>query len=67
MIPVGIPKQWSSMKHEFADGAYDRLPMDKAVYLDFVTEVIHRSDDQNGFQILPRHWVVKRTFDRMTR
>ena len=47
----------------FADGAYDRLQlMDKAAYLDFVIEVIRRCDDQKDFQVLPRRWVVERTF-----
>jgi hypothetical protein len=42
------------VKHLFADGAYDRLKlMDKAAYLDFVIEIIRRSDDQKGFQVLP--------------
>ena len=41
--------------------------MDKAAYLDFVIEVIRRSDDQKGFQVLPRRWVVERTFGWMTR
>jgi transposase len=36
--------------------------MDKAAYLDFVIEVIRRSDDQKGFKILPGRWVVERTF-----
>ena len=36
----------------FADGAYDRLTlMDKAAYLDFVVEIIRRSDDQKGFEV----------------
>ena len=56
------------MKHLFADGAYDRLKlMDKAAYLDFVIEIIRRSDDQKGFEVLPRRWVVERTFGWMTR
>jgi hypothetical protein len=28
--------------------------MEKAAYLDFVIEVIRRSDDQKGFEVLPR-------------
>lgn len=28
--------------------------MDKAAYLDFVIDIIRRSDDQKGFQVLPR-------------
>ena len=56
------------MKHLFADGAYDRLKlMDKAAFLNFVIEIIKRSDDQQGFQVLPRRWVVERTFGWMIR
>ncbi len=36
--------------------------MDKPAYLDFLIEVIKRSDDQKGFEVLPRQWVVERTF-----
>jgi hypothetical protein len=47
------------VKHLFADAAYDRLKlMDKAAYLDFVIEIIRRSEGQKGFEILPRRWVV---------
>src|SRR5665213_1343138 len=68
MILGGVRKRWPWLKHLFADGAYDRLKlMDKAAYLDFVIEVIRRSDDQKGFQVLPRRWVVERTFGWMTR
>jgi transposase len=41
--------------------------MDKAAYLDFVVEIIRRPDDQKGFEVLPRRWVVERTFGWMTR
>ena len=64
----GIRKRWPWVKHLFADGAYDRLKlMDKASYLDFVVEIIRRSDDQKGFKVLPRRWVVERTFGWMIR
>jgi len=64
----GIRKRWPWVKHLFADGAYDRLKlMDKAAYLQFVIDIIRRSDDQKGFEVLPRRWVVERTFGWMTR
>ncbi len=64
----GIRNRWPWVKHPFADGAYDRLQlMDKAAYLDFVIEIIKRSDDQKRFQVPPRRWVVERTFGWMTR
>ena len=63
-----IRARWPWVKHLFADAAYDRLKlMDKAAYLDFVVEIIRRSDDQKGFELLPRRWVVERTFGWMTR
>ena len=63
-----IRTRWPWVKHLFADAAYDRLKlMDKAAYLDFVVEIIRRSDDQKGFEVLPRRWVVERTFGWMTR
>ncbi len=56
------------MKHLFADGAHDRLKlMDKANCLDFVVEIIRRSDDQKDFKVLPRRWVVERIFGWMIR
>jgi transposase len=68
VILDGIRKRWPWVKHLFADGAYDRLKlMDKASYLDFVIEVVRRCDDQKGFKILPRRWVVERTFGWMIR
>lgn len=64
----GIRKRWPWVKHLFADGAYDRLKlMDKASYLDFIVEIIRRSDDQKGFKVLPRRLVVERTFGWMIR
>jgi transposase len=68
MILEGIRKRWPWVKHLFADGAYDRLKlMDKASYLNFVVEVVRRCDDQKGFKVLPRRWVVERTFGWMIR
>ena len=50
-----IRKRWPWVKHLFADAAYDRLKlMDKAAYLDFVVEIIRRSDGKKDFEVLPR-------------
>ena len=64
----GIRKRWPWVTQFFADGAYDRLKlMDKAAFLDFTIEIIRRSDQAKGFQVLPRRWVVERTIGWMTR
>jgi putative transposase len=63
-----IRKRWPWIKHLFADGAYDRRKlMDKAAFKDFVIEIIRRIDGEPGFKVLPRRWVVERTFGWMTR
>ena len=63
-----IRKRWPWLKHLFADGAYDRGKlMDKAAFLDFVIEIVRRIDAEAGFKVLPRRWVVERTFGWMTR
>ncbi|WP_244935245.1 IS5 family transposase, partial [Acuticoccus sediminis] len=63
-----IRKRWPWIKHLFADGAYDRTRlMDKAAFQDFVVEVVRRITGETGFKVLPRRWVVERTFGWMTR
>jgi transposase len=41
--------------------------MDKAAFHDFVIEVVRRIDKEPGFKVLPRRWVVERTFGWLTR
>ena len=63
VILDAIRKRWPWVKHLFADGAYDRIKlMDKAAFLDFVIEIVRRIEGAEGFQVLPRRWVVERTF-----
>jgi len=63
-----IRKRWPWIKHLFADGAYDRTKlMDKAAFLDFVIKIVRRLDAEPRFKVLPRRWVVERTFGWMTR
>ena len=63
-----IRKRWPWVKHLFADGAYDRGKLlEKAKFLDFVIEVVRRIDAEPGFHVLPRRWVVERTFGWMMR
>ncbi|WP_048863493.1 IS5/IS1182 family transposase, partial [Acidisphaera rubrifaciens] len=54
--------------HLFADGAYDRTRLlDKAAFRDSILEIVRRTDTEPGFKVLPRRWVVERTFGWMTR
>jgi transposase len=68
MILDAIRKRWPWLKHLFADGAYDRAKlMDKAAFRDFTIEIVRRLDAEPGFKVLPRRWVVERTFGWMMR
>ena len=63
-----IRKRWPWMKRLFADGAYDRrILLDKAAFLDFVVEVVRRTDTDPGFKVIPRRWVVERSIGWLTR
>jgi transposase len=67
-IVKAIRERWPWLKHLFADGAYDRGKlMRAAAHHDFVIEVVRKLAGQQGFQDLPRRWVVERTFGWMTR
>lgn len=41
--------------------------MEKAEFLNFVIEVVRRIGSEPGFRVLPRRWVVERTFGWMMR
>jgi putative transposase len=52
------------LRHLFADGAYagDKLRLALAERGRWVIEVVRRCDAAKGFEVLPRRWVVERTF-----
>jgi len=52
------------LRHVFADGGYagDKLRAALRGRGDWTLEIIKRSDAAKGFQLLPRRWVVERTF-----
>jgi len=52
------------LRHVFADGGYagDKLKDALAPMGKWTLEIIKRSDTAKGFELLPRRWVVERTF-----
>ena len=59
-----IRNRWPGLLHVFADGGYagDRLKKRLQKIGKWRLEIIKRSDKAKGFEILPRRWVVERTF-----
>jgi transposase len=64
MVLRSIRKSWPSLRHAFADGGYAGPKLRGALKGegDWRIEIIKRSDAARGFKVLPRRWVVKRTF-----
>ncbi|NDW07906.1 IS5 family transposase [Jiella pacifica] len=52
------------LRHVFADGGYAGEKLRRALSGngDWTIEIIKRSDTAKGFEVLPRRWVVERTF-----
>jgi len=65
-VPVlqSIRRFYPFLRHVFADGGYagDKLRQALKGKGDWTIVVIRRCDTQKGFRILPRRWVVERTF-----
>jgi transposase len=57
------------LRHVFADGAYGGPKLRGALEKigDWTVEIIKRSDAAKGLEVLPRRWVVERTFAWLTR
>jgi transposase len=63
-VLMSIRARWPWLRHVFADGGYagDKLKAALANKGRWTIEIIKRSDKAKGFEVLPRRWVVERTF-----
>lgn len=59
-----IRHRWPWLLHVFADGGYadEKLKRQMKKIGRWTVEIIKRSDKAKGFEVLPRRWVVERTF-----
>jgi transposase len=59
-----IRHRWPWLLHIFADGGYSGAKLKKRLQKigKWTLEIIKRSDKAKGFKLLPRRWVVERTF-----
>src|SRR5258708_19472550 len=66
----GAPRQlFPWLRHLFADSVYNGPNLREALvkFGDWTIEIVKRAADAAGFQLLPRRWVVERTFAWLNR
>jgi putative transposase len=68
LVLTNVPGRLPRLAHIWADGAYagELLQWVKTTCR-CVLEIVKRSDQHQGFQVLPHRWVVERTFGWLNR
>lgn len=61
-IKRSLHNRWCRLKLIWADGAYAQIVEKVRKQLGWKLEIVHRPEGIKGFQVLPRRWVVERTF-----
>jgi len=66
---ASVREQYPWLQHVFVDGGYAGEKLLEALkdQGDWTIEIINRSDTAKGFVLLPRRWVVERTFAWLNR
>jgi len=57
-----VHNRWCRLKLIWADGAYTHIVEPVRKRFGWTLEIVRRSDRVQGFHVLPRRWVVERTF-----
>ena len=61
-IKRNLHNRWCRLKVIWADGAYVSIVETVRKQFGWLLEIVKRSDDVKGFQVLPHRWVVERSF-----
>jgi len=61
-IKHSLYNRWCRLKLIWADGAYEHIIAWVKQHCGWRLEIVHRPPEAKGFQLLPRRWVVERTF-----
>jgi putative transposase len=57
-----LHNRWCRLKLIWVDGAYASIAAIVRWQFGWTLEIVKRSDGTKGFQVLPRRWVIERTF-----
>lgn len=61
-------ERFPTVRHIWADGGYAGKLVEAARWFcGIAAEVVKKKEGQRGFEVLPRRWVVERTFARITK
>ena len=68
-VLASIRKLYPWLRHIFADGGYagDKLKRALTEHGRWTVQIVKRCDTVKGFEVLPRRWVVERTFAWLNR
>ncbi len=61
-IKHSVHNRWCRLKLIWADGAYASIVGPVRKQFGWTLEIVRPQEGQKGFKVLPRHWVVERTF-----
>ena len=61
-IKRNVHNRWCRLKLIWADGAYRHIVDSVRQQFGWTLEIVVRPEQAQGFQVLPRRWVVERTF-----
>lgn len=69
LVLSAILKRFPWLRHVFADGGYagDKLKQALGDIGEWTIEIVKRSDKAQGFEVIPRRWVVERTLAWLNR
>jgi putative transposase len=63
LVFAKLKENFPRLKHFWADGSYSGQLIEWVHHFaNWVLEIVKKPDDQKGFAVLPRRWVVERTF-----
>ena len=65
---LAVKALFSRLQLIWAEGGYSGQLVEWVRYIcGWTLEIVKRTDDMSGFQVLPRRWVVERTFGWLNR